>query len=136
MLHLHNLDHVQVNGFPPFVLSIYDRRVLVSVAICTDGTRRTFGGRRRTDSEDSIYDISGKLLRKGSVDFGSKRGVRDVDECRAVELHRLLERIQELHTTRHDTAQTYRATLRTARASFFAKSKPSAMTVGCTPSEM
>ena len=68
MLHLHHLDHVQVD------------RISVSIGI--------FG---RADGEDGIGDIRGEFGGEGSVKFGGKGSVSDVDEGRAVKRRSLLE---------------------------------------------
>ena len=94
----------------------------------------TFRRRRGADGQNSIYDVSSKLLRQRGMDFGRQRRVRDVDECGTIQRDLALERIQELITTRYQLRALLECSRRTARASFFAKSKPSAMTVGWTPS--
>ena len=53
----------------------------------------TWGRGWGTDSEDSVHDFGCKALCECRVDFGSKGGVGDVDECSAVKADRLLEAV-------------------------------------------
>jgi hypothetical protein len=74
VLHLHDLDHVQVNGVFPSV-----------------GT-----GLSGLDGKNGINDVCAELLSEGGVEFGGKGSVSDGDEVCAVEGGCLSERVEEL----------------------------------------
>lgn len=67
MLHLHDLNHVQV-GF----------------------------GRGLVDGQDSVDDVGGKLRRQGSVELGGQRRAGNAETQFSVDLLGKLERIEEL----------------------------------------
>jgi len=126
VLHLHNLDHVQVD----WVLERVD----------ADGV----GGRCwRLDGQDGVDDKAGDLGRQLRVDLGRERGVGHRDERRPVERRLLdLERVKELAQAGRAGRQracppsTGNQRRRTFSASLAATSKPSPNTRGCTPSDV
>lgn len=54
------------------------------------------------DRKHGVDNIGSKFLRQRCMDFGSKRGVRDIDERGAVKADRSPEGLQELRPTRYE----------------------------------
>jgi hypothetical protein len=83
VLHLHDLDHVEVNG-----LAAGSRASSAS------------GRGRGTDGKNSIGSVGSKLLGKLGVELGGERGEGNLDEVGAVEGGELLERVEELEESK------------------------------------
>ena len=93
MLHLHDLDHVEIDRLAPLIFGIYTRRLRSAQHSDDTQTARTCGWWWWPDGQHRIHNVGSQLLRERAVDFGRERRVCDVDERRAIERDRLLERV-------------------------------------------
>ena len=91
MLHLHDLDHVEIDRLAPLIFGIYTRRLRSAQHSDDTQTARTCGWWWWPDGQHGIDNVGCELFCQCTVDLGRKRGVRNVDERRAIEGRRLLE---------------------------------------------
>lgn len=101
MLHLHDLDHVEIDRFLILILRIY-----MGIVGYTETVKKnpghTFWWGWRANCQYGINNICSKLLRENTVDFSSKRGICDVNQSSTIQFDRLLESVKELY---HDPGQ-------------------------------
>jgi len=106
VLHLHDLNHVQV------------------------GLRRSL-----VNGENGINDIRCEGLGEAATQLGRKRGAGDGEEKFAVDITGEFELVEELRSSAPKQLPAL-AALPTLSAAFLASSKPSVITRGCKPSWM
>ena len=97
MLHLHDLDHVQVNGTTELGRRVFSGHDQTEVTR-ERRAQRTWGRRWRADCKHSIDHFCCELFCERRVDFCGKGSVGDIDQGWSIKVYRLLERVQELRT--------------------------------------